>query len=123
MGAVERVFAVVELLEAILIDVPLFDLVLATSVSHAFNDTIFSSTILRNRLYREPTPVFVRSRPQEPESEDICNVDDTTPWFFRSPVDDGVVIVLHLESFKIHLFVPNAKQTAIAMLDSRQTKV
>ena len=123
MSAASRLFAIFELVEAVLIDVPLFDIILATTISHTFHDTISSSKTLRNRLEREPVPLFAPLCPGRPESEDICNVDDTTPWFFRTSVDNGVVLALHTESINIQLFVPNDRLKKVCRLDSKRTTV
>ena len=123
MGAVDKVFAVPELLEAVLIDIPLVDLVLATTISHTFQDTISSSSILRKRLRDEPMPLFACLRPGKQDTEDVCNVDRTTPWFFRTQVDDGLVIVLRQDSLSIQLVVPSDRNTSIRRLDSTRTEV
>jgi hypothetical protein len=123
MGAVHKVFAVPELLEAVLINIPLLDLVLATTISHTFQDTISSSSILRKRLRDEPMPLFACLRPGKPDTEDLCNVDKTAPWFFRTQAIDGLVIILRLDSLSIQLFVPNDGAIPTRGLDSRRTEV
>ena len=123
MSAVDKVLAVPELLEAVLIDVPLLDLVLATTISRTFQDTISSSSILRKRLRNEPMPLFACLRPGEPDTEDVCNVDVTTPWFFSTPVNFGTVVVLQLDSLKAQLFVPNDGSIPICRLDSKRMEV
>lgn len=123
MGAASRVFAVFELLEAILIDVPLFDLVLATAVCHTYKDTISSSKKLRHRLQNEPVPVFAPYCPGIPETEDICNVDNTSPWFFRTVVENGIVLILQTKDIDLQLFIPDDRKHEVCRLHSRRTKV
>lgn len=123
MGPANRVFEVVELLEAVLIDLPLFDLVLATTLCHTFRDTISSSKKLRDRLRNEPVPLFAPFCPGKPESEDICNVDKTSPWFFRTMVEHGNVLILRTKDTDLQLFVPNDRKHEVCRLNSRRTKV
>lgn len=123
MSAVQKVLAVPELLEAVLINVPLLDLVIATTVCHGFYDTISSSMGLRKRLRDEPMPLFACLCLGQPDTEDICNVDQTTPWFFRTPVDHGIVIFVRLEGLSIQTFIPNDRTSRIQTLDCARTEV
>ena len=123
MGAANRVFGVFELLEAVLIGMPLFDLVQATTVCHTFQDTISSSKKLRDRLQSEPVPLFALLCPGKPETEDICNVDNTSPWFFRTNVENGIVVILQTKDTDIQLFVPHDRKNKVCSLHSRRTKV
>ena len=123
MSAANRVFAIFELLEAILIDVPLLDLLLATAISTNSQNCISSSKRLRDRLHNEPIPVFAPLCIGKSETEDICNVDKSTPWFFRTDVDGGHVLVLQDASMRLHLHVPDEHRRCICVLDSSRTRV
>ena len=123
MSAANRVFAIFELLEAILIDLPLLDLLLATTISHAFQHCTSSSKRLRDRLNSEPIPIFAPLHVGERATDDICNVDKSTPWVFRTDVDGGHVLVLQNASIRIHLHVPNEHRKHICVSDSRRTRV
>jgi hypothetical protein len=123
MGPANGVFEVVELLEAVLIDLPLFDLVLATTLCHTFRDTISSSKTLRDRLRSEPVPLFAPFCPGKPETEDICNLDNTSPWFFRTSVEHGIVLILRTKDTDLQLYVPNNRKHEVCRLNSRRTKV
>lgn len=116
-------FAVFELFEAVLIEIPLFDLVLATTICRTFHDTISSSTKLRNRLTSEHIPLFVPFCAGEAETEDICNVDNTSPWFFRTLVDHGTVLILRTRDANIHLYIPDDSKKRICKTDGSRTKV
>lgn len=121
MNSANKVFLVFELLEAILVDIPLYDLILATTISQTFQETVSSSRILRPRLREEHIPLFATLYPGEAETEDICNVGKETPWLFRTQVDTGIVLVLRTRDYDIQLHVPFDQTEPLRILDSRQT--
>lgn len=123
MSAVHRVFDIYELAENIFIHLPLYDLLLATVTCQNFRRLVLSSTDLRKRLQSEPIPVFANFRAGDLQTEDLCNINEQTPWFFRSIVSSGIVIVLRTAHEDIQLHVPDAATEPIRLLDSKRTRV
>ena len=123
MDAPNKVFSICELAEAILIHLPLYDLVLATTVCQNFRGTLLSSVAIRERLQNDPLPVFAQFVPGRSSTEDLCNVNENTTWFFRTRVAHGIVITLRTVNRDIQLYVPDDPQRMILRADSKQTKV
>ena len=123
MRAFHRVFNVFELGEAVLTLLPLYDLVLAVSVCQTFRHVVLNSNVVRMRLRNEPIPVFARFQPGDPLTEDLCNVNERTPWFFRTTVTRGIVIVLRTAEENIQLHIPDDPQKPAHFLDGRRTAV
>ena len=123
MAAAPQVFGVYELTEAILMHLPLYDLLISISVCRSFRQVTMTSTVLRGRLRKEPVPVFARLRAGDQRSEDLCNVNEITSWIFRTTVDDGFVLIFKTADAEIQLHVPHDPIIPICVLDCRRMKV
>ena len=121
--AARRVFDIHELVENILIHLPLYDLLLATKICFSFLQVVLSSRDIRKRLQWEVIPVFANFFPGKPKSEDLCNINTETPWFFRMKVSCGFVIVLKVAHEDVQLCIQDAPAGPIRILDSKRTVV
>ena len=123
MNAAQRVFDMYELAELILLPLPLYDLLLATTISQSFREVVMSSTSVRRRLENEAIPVFACFQPGDRSTEDLCNLNKGTPWFFRTNVSLGSVLALSIVNLSIELYIPHDERDAVLMLDSKCTTV
>lgn len=68
-----KVFAIPELLEAILLELPTRDLLLAQAVNVGFRDTIKSSIEIRRALFYEQTPASTSDAQAKPRINPLIN--------------------------------------------------
>lgn len=68
-------------------------------------------------------PSFVTLVPGVRDSDDLCNATKDGPWFFRTAVPDGSVLILKIANEHVQLFVPSDVKCAVHLLDPRRTRV
>lgn len=123
MDAKQKVLGVYELVEAILIHLSLYDLLHASTVCQKFSEVVLTSRTIRRRLESEPIPVFARFQPDDPSTEDLCNVNRSTPWFFRTSVNHGLILILGTAIDNVQLYIPYDQNLSVQMLDGKRTMV
>ncbi|KAK3714652.1 hypothetical protein LTR37_007632 [Vermiconidia calcicola] len=122
MSAVTKVLDVYKLTENILLHLPIYDLVLATALCQQWFQLASRSKKVREHLQHAQLPSFVRYRPGDFGSTDMCNVNSETPWLFRTTVNCGNVITPRVESKNIELFISSEHHYPLTFLDGSRTE-
>lgn len=115
----QDVFGIYELLEGILLHLPLYNMLLAVTTCRHWLHVASTSSEIRSRLLLDYIPRYARLQPSSRVSEDLCNEDSSTPWFFRTAVEGGTIVILRLKCEKVQVFVPRDVNAAFRLLDNQ----